>query len=313
MSNNDSPIEADPLQPSKALQQLETYSVPESEHILIKPDNQLGEGLGQAAAGGLVAYYLGHFTSYFANAIFIAEIPLYAAFLAVGLLATQSLQKISGKRQLSTLIGGIITGGTTGISMAAIITGMVFGVVGDLITFGSLSLGGMITGYLLTRRGRKFHGNSCETWMPYDTFICPKCKHIVGLTNTYIDRDKWNILELCLYLDTGGALKMNVIKALAFLDFTNLLTRGHKLSGKHPALWNSTDVKKLAMDEAITRKFFNLWEKFLEKYKSLNPNVDPEKTFLYWKDYQQSLKWNFEQTFPKYNIVNTSIPRKLTT
>ncbi len=239
------------------------YSVRMGELVDISAKGQITNGVGSALTSVSLLYYLSIDGGYFLDAADLSESPLYVAFLVISLLAIRNLLSICGKKKPKTIVAGILGGITGGSGVGAIITGMAFGLIMDIVTLGGATIIGGFIGYLLTRRGKKRHADPCGIKLPCDTWICPKCRKLIKPSKAWIHKDIWNILDVCDYLDTGG-LEMDIIQALAFLDFSNLLGSRTDYSG-FPVLWERTDVKDRARDKVLFKRFANAWSQFQEQ------------------------------------------------
>jgi hypothetical protein len=231
---------------------------------------QLGIGVGAAVAVGSLAYYLGTDTDYFVDAASSSEVPLYAAFAAISAISVAELVGICGRRSPKTLLTGLLTGGATGAGIGLGVAGIALGLTADLFTCGAFTAGGLIIGWLLSRRGKKKH--DCGARLPCDTWICPRCRRIISPPRNWREKDLWNILDVCDYLDTGGRA-MDSVKAIAFLDYTGLLDKGIYVLGS-PAVWKPEDVKRKSLDTGLVNDFALKWRRFEEFEGLTGPHED---------------------------------------
>jgi hypothetical protein len=255
----------------------------DAERIDLQPKGQLATAIGTATAAGSLTYFLGAESEVFSTGLTGTESPLYIAYTAIALIAMQSLLSICGKKATKEMIAGVLTGASGALGVAGVITAMAFGLVGDLFTFGGFTIGGALLGWWLTRRGKKTHA-PCGMDLPCQTWVCPKCKYLINPTMEWAQRDDWNILDVCQYLDVGGK-RMNALKAIAFLDFANALHETKKRPDT-PALWKPHRIKEIATDDTLVDRFSDLWSTFTRTYAIDDPKADIEKLLLQWERFR---------------------------
>lgn len=237
-------------------------------------------------ASGSLAYFLGTDSTYFTSPAAPAEVPVYTAFLALAFLAAKDLTNICGRRATKATLAGALSGGTTGLGTGLSIAGLALGVVGDIVLCGGLTLLGLVAGYFFTKDGQKRH--SCGAKLPCNTWICPQCKRIVSPSRNWRDKPKWNILDVCDFLDTGG-WEWDTVKALAYLEHSGILGKPVVVAGS-PALWDRTVIEKATADDKALNDFAREWEEFRgrEPYTDKRTDVrDLPKLFEKWDRFQK--------------------------
>lgn len=244
---------------SKLVNELNERATESAGSVDTSRTGQLSSGAGALAASGSIGYYLAENTDFFRDAFTTSELPAYAALAAVSFLAIKELVSICGRIAPKTVLAGVATGGATGLSIGLGVAGLAFGALADVALCGGLMTTGAVVGWLFTKSGKKKH--RCGAKLPCDRWICPNCRRLITPSKEWTTKDRWNILDVCDYLDTGG-LEWHTMKAIAFLEYCKLIDAAQKYTGSR-ALWNPKDIRDSAANENLVRDFSIKWDQFV--------------------------------------------------
>jgi hypothetical protein len=269
-------FEAGEAEPHNHIESLKREACERSAPVNVPTGHQLAVGAGSLVATGALTFYVGEFTQYFANGPAIEEVPIYAAFLAIGLLSIATLPNICGRQDGRTKLAGILSGGAGGLGAGGAIAGIAFSAFVDIFLLGAGTIVGGGIGYWLTRRGRKRHVN-CGAVLPCDTWVCPNCFRVINADDIR-GKARWTILDIAIFLDQGS-YRLNVRHALALMRFHDLFTKGQSIGG-NAATWNPRDVIGLVEDEHAMQKFSGL----LKEFETSHAGLDTKSYLRAWDE-----------------------------
>ncbi len=264
------------------LELIKKSSEKRANDITVPEDNKIKPNLTNAVIFSALTYYLGFNTDAFTSGASLNEIPVYLIYGCLSLLSVQNLESICGKPSAKKIFGSVIGGGVGGAGVGGIIATIALGLVGDIAVTGGLATIGMIGAYFYNKKGKKIH--NCGKKLNCQTWICTKCKHIIKPSEKWRTKDRWNLLDVCDYLDTGG-FEMDTLKAIAFMDYLKLLNDTQNISSTNPVLWKPDLIKKLADTESDDfNKKFNM---FIgqSRIDIENENIYIDNFFEQWKSF----------------------------